>query len=218
MNQFINMFFLLICLLSFGFATGINAQENNNGQKPAGTESVAQAVNAENNGQSDAGSEGGNVQAEAAAQDASSEANVSSSETEGQEKAEKKVHPADKSYYEPSRNHNPMMSPRDYEKLRKEEQARLEAEREARLAAERAANPQLYEEYKPKVKKPDMLKILDKKLRLQAIIANEVIINGETYSRGKIIKKTDGARVKSIGENYIIIEYKGKTLKKILRD
>ena len=131
--------------------------------------------------------------------------------------------PKNKSYFAPVRNHNPMMSPRDYDKIRREEQAKLDAEKEARLAAERAAQAQQSGyEYNPETnvvrKKTNPLAILEKRLRLQGIMGNMVIINGETYSKGEVISRTGGAKVKNIGGNYIIVEYKGKTFKKVMKN
>jgi hypothetical protein len=115
------------------------------------------------------------------------------------------------------------MSPRDYDNLRKAEQARIDAEREAKLAAEMAAKMQnAGYEYDPNEKVPkkkvDPLAVINKKLRLQGIMGNMVIINNETYMRGDVINRTGGARVKTIGGNYIIIEYKGRTLKKVMKN
>jgi hypothetical protein len=135
----------------------------------------------------------------------------------------KEERPKNKSYYYPKRNHNPMMSPKDYDDLRRAEQARIDAEREAKLAAEMAARMQSagYEydaETKVPKKKVDPLVVLNKKLRLQGIMGNMVIINNESYGRGDVISRTGGAKVKTIGGNYIIIEYKGRTLKKVMKN
>lgn len=140
-----------------------------------------------------------------------------------QEAKEEKQRPKDKSWFDPQNNHNPMMSPKDYDDIRKAEQARIEAERAAKLEAERAARAQLAgDTYNPitKVvrKKIDPLKIIDRKLRIQGIMGSMVIINGDAYSPGDTIARTGGAKVKTIGGNYIIIEYKGKTLRKVMKE
>lgn len=210
----VKKFFLFLYIISF-FALTAYAQENTSAtatvspQDSAVTASTATVASASEN----------------AAQTAPAEVAASTSAANGEAAKEdtKAEKPKNKSYYAPERNHNPMMSPRDYDNLRKAEQARIDAEREAKLAAEMAAKMQSAGyEYDPEAKVPrkkvDPLAVLNKKLRLQGIMGNMVIINNDTYGRGDVISRTGGARVKTIGGNYIIIEYKGRTLKKVMKN
>lgn len=206
--------FLFLSVMSFSVLT-VYAQENT--AAPAADASQDSAVTA-----STATAAG---TSENAAQSAPAEVAASTSAANGEAAKEetKAEKPKNKSYYAPERNHNPMMSPRDYDNLRKAEQARIDAEREAKLAAEMAAKMQSAGyEYDPDAKVPkkkvDPLAVINKKLRLQGIMGNMVIINNETYMRGDVINRTGGARVKTIGGNYIIIEYKGRTLKKVMKN
>lgn len=218
--------FLASFILTVFFSVCVFAQENNNQLDNSGTNDnqQAQVSTGENQPKPE-----GNAQGDSPAADnnqnqsESSDNNNDQQASEGQQDGEnaapvKKEHPAGKSYYEPTRNHNPMMSPKDYERIRKAEEERLEAEREARLAAERAAELANTNEYVPEVKKVDPMKVLERKIRIQAIMGDMVVINGEPYSRGEVIRKTGGAKIKSIGGNYIIVEYKGKTLKKAFKN
>lgn len=159
---------------------------------------------------------------------AAAESNVTYSPRKSPLKAIEK--PAMGSYYLPGRNHNPMMSVADYEEIRRAEQARIDAEREAKLAAERAvkdaqeaaaaaaraAKERKKEEVKI-VKKTDPMVLLGRRLQIQGIMGTMAIVNGDTYSVGDVINKTGGAKLKSVGENYIIVEYKGKTLRKEMK-
>ena len=215
--------FLASFILTVFFSICAFAQENNNQQDNAGANDSQQTqVSADENKPNP----DGNVQGDNSAGNEQNQPNAENNNqqpSEGQQDGEnaapvKKEHPAGKSYYEPTRNHNPMMSPRDYEKIRKAEEERLEAEREARLAAERAAELANANDYVPEVKKVDPMKVLERKIRIQAIMGDMAVINGEPYSRGEVIRKTGGAKIKAIGGNYIIVEYKGKTLKKAFKN
>lgn len=206
---------LFLSVLSF-FALAAEAQENSSAPAASGQNVTA--------GTAAPAAENASAAQTAAAAVAASTATANGEAAPGGSAEEAKPEkPKNKSYYAPERNHNPMMSPRDYDNLRKAEQARIDAEREAKLAAEMAAKMQnAGYEYDPEAKVPkkkvDPMAILNKKLRLQGIMGDMVIINNDTYGRGDIINKTGGARVKTIGGNYIIIEYKGKTLKKVMKN
>ena len=217
--------FLASFILTVFFSVCVFAQENNDQPHNPGTNDNQQAQISSGDNQS-------NPEVDVQGENSSADNNLKQSESgnnndpkasEGQQEGEnaapvKKEHPAGKSYYEPTRNHNPMMSPKDYERIRKAEEERLEAEREARLAAERAAELANANNYVPEVKKVDPMKVLERKIKIQAIMGDMAVINGEPYSRGEVIRKTGGAKVKSIGGNYIIVEYKGKTLKKVFKN
>lgn len=107
------------------------------------------------------------------------------------------------SYYAPKTSRDPTLSPDDYAKIEEQEQARLEYERQQRLLElqkERESNP-IY------------------KLTLQGIVGgaggkNNAIINGEMLSEGNSIM---GAKIVKIGVDYVIMEYKGKKYKRVLR-
>lgn len=135
----------------------------------------------------------------------------------------KKEHPAGKSYYEPTRNHNPMMSPRDYEKIRMEEQAKRDAEEAARRAEEEALRARSEPESAAAAKKApkiDHIAVILKRLKVTGIVGTMALINGDWYERGKFIKMgkpyKNAVKLKSVGGNYIVIDYKGKTATKNL--
>ncbi|MBI4802692.1 MAG: hypothetical protein HY796_09245 [Elusimicrobia bacterium] len=95
------------------------------------------------------------------------------------------------SYFNPKTSRDPTMSPEDYQKIRDEEQRRREEERLARLAElqrNRVVGPETW-------------------LKLQGIVGNQVIINGEMYSVGMSVR---GVKILKIGSDYIIGEYKAK--------
>lgn len=144
-------------------------------------------------------------------------------EAQQTESKPKKEHPAGKSYYEPSRNHNPMMSPRDYEKIRMEEQAKRDAEEAARRAEEEALRASSEPEAAAAAKKApkiDHLAVISKRLKVTGIVGTMALINGDWYEKGKFIKMgkpyNNAVRLKTVGGNYIVIEYKGKTATKNL--
>lgn len=134
----------------------------------------------------------------------------------------KKEHPAGKSYYEPTRNHNPMMSPRDYEKIRMEEQAKRDAEEAARRAEEEAlrASREQGSAVAKKAPKIDHIAVILKRLKVTGIVGTMALINGDWYEKGKFIKMgkpyNNAVKLKSVGGNYIVIDYKGKTATKNL--
>ena len=180
--------------------------------KTNATENNAEAANAEEN------------KAESAAVGNADGDKKDSSDSKSEEaKAVKKEHPAGKSYYEPSRNHNPMMSPRDYEKIRMEEQSKRDAEEAARRAAEEAIRIKETGETSPdapKKVKIDHMAVISKKIYVGGIVGDMALINGEWCSRGGYVKigkpYANAVKLKTVGGNYIIVEYKGKTLTKKL--
>ena len=90
------------------------------------------------------------------------------------------------------------MSPGDYQRVREAEQAKLESERRLQLALRK----QQYDAGG------------EGRIRLQGIVGNRVIINGEAYSVGDIVT---GVKILKIGSNYLIGEYKGNKFRKILK-
>lgn len=102
------------------------------------------------------------------------------------------------SYYTPKGDRDPTLSPADYSRMQELELQRLETERLQRLAERR----------KPKTPQ------FESRLRLQGIVGNAAIINGEMYSVGQTIY---GARIIKIGANYVIGEYKGRKFRKVLQ-
>jgi hypothetical protein len=107
------------------------------------------------------------------------------------------------SYYMPKTSRDPTLSPGDYAKIIEQEQERLEYERQQRLMELkrlRESNP-IY------------------KINLQGIVVgasgrSSAIINGEMVSEGGTIM---GAKIIKIAIDYVIMEYKGKKYKKVLR-
>ena len=102
------------------------------------------------------------------------------------------------SYYDPKTDRDPTLSPADYSKIKKLELERLEAARQARLAA-------LHRPSEPTI---------ESRLLLQGIIGNAAIINGDMYYAGQSVR---GAKILKIGANYVILEYKGRRFRKVLR-
>ena len=102
------------------------------------------------------------------------------------------------SSFNPKYDHDPTMSPGDYQRVREAEQAKLESERRLQLALRK----QQYDAGG------------EGRIRLQGIVGNRVIINGEAYSVGDIVT---GVKILKIGSNYLIGEYKGNKFRKILK-
>jgi hypothetical protein len=101
------------------------------------------------------------------------------------------------SYFGPKSDRDPMLTPDDYRKRREEVRARLENERMQQLAMRK----QQYDAGEGRIK-------------LQGIVGNSVIVNGEMYSVGDSVT---GVKILKIGSNYLIGEYKGRKFKKILQ-
>lgn len=102
------------------------------------------------------------------------------------------------SYFSPKSDRDPTMTPGDYQKIKDEERSRLENERMRQLA----------------LHKQRKVAGGESRIRLQGVVGNSVIINGEMYSVGDTVA---GVKVLKIGPDYLIGEYKGKKFKKILQ-
>ena len=102
------------------------------------------------------------------------------------------------SYFSPKSERDPTLSPDDYQKIKDDEQQRQDRIRQAKLSDMK----------KKKVDAPEA------KLKLQGIVGNRVIINGDSYAVGNTVM---GAKILKIGSDYIIGEFKGKKFKKILQ-
>ena len=89
------------------------------------------------------------------------------------------------------------MTTGDYQAIRENEQQKLENERKYQLAIRK----QRYDDGEGRIK-------------LQGIVGNSVIINGEMYSVGDTVT---GVKIIKIGANYLIGERNGKRFKKILK-
>ncbi len=101
------------------------------------------------------------------------------------------------SYFNPSTDRDPTMTPLDYKKIKDEELQRIESERMRQLALKK----KLYDNGEGRIK-------------LQGIVGNSVIINGEMYSVGDTVL---GIKIVKIGSNYLIGDNKGRKFKKILQ-
>ncbi|MBI5744593.1 MAG: hypothetical protein HY952_08600 [Elusimicrobia bacterium] len=102
------------------------------------------------------------------------------------------------SWYAPKSDRDPVLSPRDYRRIKEAEMQRLENERQQLLAAKRRNQGTPIESI----------------LQLQGIVGNAAIINGEMYSAGQTVR---GAKILKVGANYVIGEYKGKKFRKVLQ-
>lgn len=102
------------------------------------------------------------------------------------------------STYSPKTDRNPMLSTEDYRRMKEDEQMRLEAEQAAR-----SSRPKIY-------KDPG----IESRIKLQGIVGNAAIINGEMYTAGQSVF---GGKLIKVGADYVIGEYKGKRFKKMLK-
>ena len=108
-----------------------------------------------------------------------------------------KTPPAHVSYFSPKSDRDPTMTPGDYQKIQEEGRQRLKDERmkqQALLKQRKDAGG-------------------ENRIKMQGIVGNSVIINGEMHSVGDTVT---GVKIIKIGPNYIIGEYKGKRFKKNL--
>ncbi|MEI7482953.1 MAG: hypothetical protein WCK75_11490, partial [Elusimicrobiota bacterium] len=101
------------------------------------------------------------------------------------------------SYFNPKSDRDPTMTPADYQAIRENERQKLENERKYQLNMRK----QRYDDGEGRIK-------------LQGIVGNSVIINGEMYSVGDTVM---GVKILKIGSNYLIGEHNGKKFKKILK-
>lgn len=102
------------------------------------------------------------------------------------------------SYYNPKVKRDPTMSPADYRRIKEAEEQAAEAERQYRASQV------------VKVKNSG----IESRLKLQGIVGNAVILNGEMYYVGQSVY---GAKILKVGSNYFIGEYKGKKFRKVLQ-
>jgi len=101
------------------------------------------------------------------------------------------------SYFNPKSDRDPTMTPSDYQMIQENERQKLENERKYQLSIRK----QRYDDGEGRIK-------------LQGIVGNSVIINGEMYSVGDTVT---GVKILKIGSNYLIGEHNGKKFKKILK-
>ena len=101
------------------------------------------------------------------------------------------------SYFSPKTTRDPTMSPENYRRIR---EARAQAIEEAR---------QLRASQLRKNKSEG----IESRLKLQGIVGNAVILNGEMFYVGQTIH---GAKILKVGSDYMIGEYKGKRFRKAL--
>lgn len=105
---------------------------------------------------------------------------------------------AQASYFKPVTDRNPFFTPEDYARIRAEEYRRRQEARDRARAAAQVPREVLVES----------------RMNIQGIVGTNVIINGEMYSRGDTVM---GARIISIGSNYIIGEHKGRRFRKYMQ-
>lgn len=99
------------------------------------------------------------------------------------------------SYFAPKGDRDPTLSPDDYRRINDAEMQRKEDER----IRKRAENVQQKKES------------CESRLKLQGIVGNAVIINGDMHYAGQTIY---GAKILKVGSDYIIGECKGKKFRK----
>lgn len=108
--------------------------------------------------------------------------------------------PAKRSFFAPKGVRNPMLSAQELQQIKDAEEARLEAERQARMSQQQ-------------VRKPKDMGI-ENRIRLQGVVGNAAIINGDMYYVGQSIL---GGKLLKVTDSYIIMEYKGKTFRKTMQ-
>lgn len=102
------------------------------------------------------------------------------------------------SYFKPVTDRNPFFTPDDYARLRADEYRRKQEARDRARAARQT---------------PREVQV-ESRMNIQGIVGTAVIINGEMYSRGDTVM---GAKIISIGSNYIIGEHKGRRFRKYMQ-
>lgn len=102
------------------------------------------------------------------------------------------------SYFKPATDRNPFFTPEDYARIRAEEYRRRQEARDRAKAAAQVPREVLVES----------------RMNIQGIVGTNVIINGEMYSRGDTVM---GARIITIGSNFIIGEHKGRRFRKYMQ-
>ena len=113
------------------------------------------------------------------------------------------VNPSTISYFNPRTSRNPFLSPVDYEKIRIMEEEKKK-QKELREKEEKQAQQSKKEKENP-----------FKKIKVEGIVGNYVIINGISVREGKTYKKD--YLIERVGENYVIINYKGRKQKFIIK-
>jgi len=105
------------------------------------------------------------------------------------------------SYFSPLSERNPFLSPIDYEKIRIMEEKKKQEE-------------MLLNRNKEEVIKKEKLDPF-KGIKVEGIVGNYVIINGVSVMKGKTYKKD--YLIEQVELNYVIINYKGKRKKFIIK-
>jgi hypothetical protein len=97
---------------------------------------------------------------------------------------------------------DPTITPAEYRRMKEEEEVRIEEERQRDAMARAARNMKVREGSG------------ESRIRLQGIVGNAVIINGEMYNVGNTV---NGVRILEIKQDYIIGKFKGKTFRKVMK-
>jgi hypothetical protein len=105
--------------------------------------------------------------------------------------------PVKRSYYAPKGTRNPMLSMQELDRIKEAEQDRIDAERQARMSQQQTRKPR------------DMG--IENRIRLQGVVGNAAIINGEMYYEGQSVL---GGKLIKVTDSYIIMEHKGKRFRK----
>jgi len=103
-----------------------------------------------------------------------------------------------KSRFSPKSNRDPTLSPKEYAKIRYEIERKKALERQKRLEELRR---------KQRANAPP-------KFDFQGIIGRNIILDGEMYKAGSVVK---GVKILKVGSNYFIGYYKGRKFKRYLK-
>jgi|GEM_PF-4473756 len=106
-----------------------------------------------------------------------------------------------KSYFSPKSQRNPFLSPLDYEKIKLMEEEKI---RQEELIKKIGSSDPLIKKENPA-----------KKYKLQGIVGKYAIINGDMVREGQIYKKE--IKLEKVYSNYVIIKYKGRAYKLIIK-
>ncbi|MEM4368219.1 MAG: hypothetical protein QXO21_04340 [Candidatus Anstonellales archaeon] len=109
-------------------------------------------------------------------------------------------------FFYPQSSRNPFLSPMDYDNIKKIE---MEKKKKEELLK------QLAEQQKKGEKKAGFADDFIKGVKLQGIIGKYAIINGDMVEEGNYYKKK--FIVEKVGSNYVIINYKGKKYRLVIR-
>ncbi|MCX7641398.1 MAG: hypothetical protein N2Z20_02045 [Elusimicrobiales bacterium] len=110
------------------------------------------------------------------------------------------------SFFFPQTNRNPFLSPMDYENIKK---AELEKKKKEELLK------QIAEKQKDLSQKGKDMEDFTKGIKLQGIVGKYAIINGDMVEEGSYYKKK--ILVEKVSSNYVIINYKGKRYKLMIK-